>query len=63
MTKTEEYRANAAECDRMARTTRNESERRTWQKMAASWSRMTEWKSDAKADDPSGLRRPSLWAS
>ena len=51
MTKTEEYRANAAECERMARTTRNESERRTWQEMAASWSRMAEWKSAIKAED------------
>lgn len=52
MTKIEEYRANAAECDRMARTTRNESERRTWQEMAASWARMAERKSAAKADEP-----------
>ena len=52
MTKTEEYRANAAECERVARTTCNESERRTWQAMAASWSRMAEWKSAAKTEKP-----------
>jgi len=38
--KNDEYRANAAECERMARFTRNESEKRTWQDMAEAWLRM-----------------------
>jgi hypothetical protein len=40
MSKNDEYRANAAECERMARVTRNESEKRTWQEMAESWLRL-----------------------
>ena len=38
--KNDEYRANAAECQRMARFTRNESEKRTWLEMAESWLRL-----------------------
>ncbi|MGA8653081.1 MAG: hypothetical protein WB677_21155 [Xanthobacteraceae bacterium] len=38
--KNDEYRANAAECERMARSTRNESEKRMWREMAESWLRM-----------------------
>ena len=34
MSKNDEYRANAAECQRIARTTRSESEKRTWLDMA-----------------------------
>ncbi len=37
MSKNDEYRANAAECERMARVTRNEFEKRTWHEMAESW--------------------------
>jgi hypothetical protein len=37
MSKDDEYRANAAECERMARVTRNEFEKRTWHEMAESW--------------------------
>jgi hypothetical protein len=40
MTKNDEYLANAAECQRMARFTRNESEKRTWMDMAESWLRL-----------------------
>jgi hypothetical protein len=40
MSKNDEYRANAAECQRMARFTRNESEKRTWLEMAESWLRL-----------------------
>jgi hypothetical protein len=40
MNKNDEYRANAAECERMARFTRNESEKRTWLEMAESWLRL-----------------------
>jgi hypothetical protein len=35
--KYEEYLANAAECERMARTVQNDTEKRTWQEMADSW--------------------------
>jgi hypothetical protein len=52
MSKIEEYRANAAECDRMAQTVRDEAERRTWREMAASWSRMAEQKSAARLEEP-----------
>ena len=42
MSKNDEYLANAAECQRMARFTRNESEKRTWLEMAMaeSWLRL-----------------------
>lgn len=40
MNKNDEYRANAAECQRMARFTRNESEKRTWLEMTESWLRL-----------------------
>ena len=40
MSKNDEYRANAAECERMARFTRNDSEKRTWLDMAESWLRL-----------------------
>ena len=40
MNKNDEYRANAAECQRMARFTRNESEKRTWLEMAECWLRL-----------------------
>jgi hypothetical protein len=42
MNKNDEYRANAAECERIARITRNESEKRTWLDMAESWLRLIE---------------------
>lgn len=40
MNKNDEYRANAAECERMAHFTRNESEKHTWLEMAESWLRL-----------------------
>ncbi len=40
MSKNDEYRANAAECRRIARYTLNESEKRTWLDMADSWLRL-----------------------
>jgi hypothetical protein len=40
MNKNDEYRANAAECERMAHFTRNASEKRTWLEMAESWLRL-----------------------
>jgi hypothetical protein len=36
----------------MARIARDEAERRTWQQMAESWSRMAEQKSAAKVEEP-----------
>jgi hypothetical protein len=40
MSKNDEYRANAAECQRMAEITKNPAEKQTWLEMAASWLRM-----------------------
>lgn len=40
MSKSEEYRANAAECERMARAARNPSDKAMWLQMAADWLRM-----------------------
>jgi hypothetical protein len=40
MSKSDEYRANAAECQRMADVTRNLADKQTWLEMAASWLRM-----------------------
>ena len=42
MSKSDEYRANAAECQRMARIATNPGERVTWLEMAADWLRMVE---------------------
>jgi hypothetical protein len=50
MSKNDEYRANAAECERMARFTRNESEKRTWQDMAESWLRLIQPSSAVASD-------------
>ena len=40
MSKSDEYRANAAECERMAGIARNPSEKATWLGMANHWLRM-----------------------
>jgi hypothetical protein len=40
MSKSDEYRANAAECQRMAGKTSNPQEKRTWLEMADHWLRM-----------------------
>ena len=40
MSKNDEYRANAAECQRMAEKTKNPGEKQTWLEMAGSWLRM-----------------------
>ena len=34
MKKCQEHLANAAECERMARTSQNDTDKRTWQEMA-----------------------------
>ena len=40
MNKLDEFRANAAECQRMAEATKNEADKRRWLQMAESWLRM-----------------------
>ena len=40
MGKSDEYRANAAECERMARQSRHAGEKATWLQMAQDWLRM-----------------------
>ena len=37
MNKDYEYRENAAECERMARLTRDKTDKRTWLDMAQHW--------------------------
>jgi hypothetical protein len=37
MNKDDEYRENAAECERMARITRDNTDKRTWLDMAQHW--------------------------
>ena len=50
MSKSDEYRENAAECQKMARLATNRGERVTWLEMAADWLRMIE-KVDPSASD------------
>jgi hypothetical protein len=40
VTKSEEYRLNAEECERMARSSRKESDRQDWLSLAQSWRQM-----------------------
>jgi hypothetical protein len=40
MSRADEYRANAQECERMAASSRNNDDRVTWLQMAAHWLRM-----------------------
>jgi hypothetical protein len=56
MSKNDEYRANAAECQRIARTTRSESEKRTWLDMAESWLRLIK---PAQPCDPAARLDPA----
>lgn len=42
MDKTDEYRANAQECERMAAGSRNEADRSTWLQMAGHWLRLSQ---------------------
>jgi hypothetical protein len=37
MSKNDEYRANAAECERMAKVAHNEADKQTWLWMARHW--------------------------
>jgi hypothetical protein len=50
MSKSDEYRENAAECQKMARLATNPGERVTWLEMAADWLRMIR-KVDPSASD------------
>jgi hypothetical protein len=57
MNKSDEYRANAAECERMAQVTHSDNEKRTWLEMAESWHRLADAdapKSASHADLPPG---------
>jgi len=40
VTKSEEYRLNAEECERMARSSRKESDKQDWLSLAQSWRQM-----------------------
>jgi hypothetical protein len=40
--KAKEYRANAAECQRMGEIARNPTDKQTWLEMAANWLRMAQ---------------------
>ena len=40
MSKSDEYRANAEECQRMARTAWNDADKVTWLQMAEHWLRL-----------------------
>jgi len=40
MNNSDEFRANAAECQRMADATKNAGDKRSWLQMAESWLRM-----------------------
>jgi hypothetical protein len=54
MSKSDEYRENAAECQRMARRAVDPGERVTWLEMAADWLRMipkAERSANEKFDD------------
>ena len=42
MSKTDEYRENANECERMARACRNPADKALWLQMAQDWLRMTQ---------------------
>ena len=42
MSKADEYRGNARECERMARTSTNPADRALWLQMAQDWLRMTQ---------------------
>ena len=50
MSKSDEYRANADECQKMARLATNPGERATWLEMASDWLRMIQ-KVDPSASD------------
>jgi hypothetical protein len=50
MTKSDEYRANAHECQRMADRTVNNAEKVQWLRLAQSWLRMLQRTDTSKAD-------------
>jgi hypothetical protein len=50
MSKTEEYRANAVDCERMARKANDPGEKATWLQMAQHWLRMIPQPEPSKAE-------------
>ena len=58
MTKNDEYRANAAECERMAKVTRNEADKQSWLGMANHWLAMIK-DATGNTDSPSRTSPPS----
>ena len=50
MSKSDEYRANTEECQRMARRSRNPADKATWLAMAEDWLRMIPLPKQSKAD-------------
>jgi hypothetical protein len=50
MSRSDEYRRNAEECQRMADNTANESDKRSWLRLAESWMRMVRKEAGASVD-------------
>ena len=50
MSKSDVYRANATECQRMSELCRNPAEKQMWLEMAASWLRMIQQPSQSASD-------------
>jgi hypothetical protein len=50
MTRADEYRRNADECQRMADNTSNDHDRRAWLRLAESWMRMVRKEAGADGD-------------
>jgi hypothetical protein len=53
MSKNDEYRANAVECERMAKVARNETDKQSWLGMARHWLAMIK----VAPDNSAGLSR------
>jgi hypothetical protein len=51
MDRFDEYRRNAQECQRMADSTSNESDRRSWLRLAESWMRMVRREAGRDSND------------
>ena len=68
MNSSDEFRANAAECRRMADATKNAGDKRRWLQMAESWLRMIKPRQNAAdrfdaAERSDGTRQPKSDAS
>ncbi len=55
----DEYRANAAECQRMADSSLNPQDRRQWLKLAESWLRMLRSARGAASQSFDGAQKPN----